>query len=207
MCFTLGMSVVLGTVSFAWAIHEWFQYRCLQYSLGIGYWGVMELLQAVQHLYAAGPEDDYAMCANRTNQMLTDLAAAHIVFQPLFVSMLLMSMYRRHDITARIEADLIFNLTLAGAFWYVLYPWYCELTNTEQMARQFATPECPNYMWLGEGYDGYLGQTTPNLLHKPCTYYAPTKTNHLAWVVPSPRQNYVYPSGMLKFMHNACCRC
>jgi len=170
MCFTMGMSAILATFSFAWATYEWKQFKCLQYSLGLGYFGVMEALQVVQHFYAAGPEDDYAMCQNRINQKLTDLGVVHIIFQPLFICMGLMSMYRRFDLAARIEADLIFKLCLFAGFWFAAYPWVVGIMGMEQTFIPKATEECPNYMWLLEGYDASANFTTPNLEHVSCEF-------------------------------------
>lgn len=195
----MGMSACMGTLSFAWAAWEYKQFKCMQYSLGLAYWGVMEWLQVVQHWYAAGPEDNYAMCANPINQHLTDAGSTHIIFQPLFTCMTLMSMFRRHDIAARIESDLIFNLCLFGGLWWVCYPWACALMGVDQTFMPVATEECPNYMWLREGYDASLGATTPNLEHKPCTYYAPTTSGHLAWAVPTPKQTYFNPGASVHF--------
>ena len=93
-------------------------------------------------MYAARSEDNYAMCNDPTNQFLTDMASAHIIFQPLFISMLLMSMYRRHDITARIEADLIWKLSAFMGLWYVSYPWGCALMGVPQ---DFATRATGTY--------------------------------------------------------------
>lgn len=195
----MGMSAFLASLSFAWATFEYKQFKNIQYSLGIGYWGIMEGLQVVQHIYAAKPEDDYAMCSNKINQELTNLGLAHIIFQPLFVCMILMSMYRKHDITARIEADLIINLCFAGALWWLVYPWYCAFRGVPQVLIPKATPECPNYMWLNQGYDGFLGKDTPNVNNQPCTYYADTPTGHLAWSIPMYRHSYFVPSGSIHF--------
>lgn len=199
MCFTMGMSLIMGLFAFAWAGYEYTNFKCLQYSLGMGYWGVMELLQVAQHWYAAGPEDDYAMCSDPVNQKLTTLGILHIVFQPLFLSMGLMSMYRRHDITARIEADLIFKLCLFGGFWFCSYDWASKLMGFRKTMIPIATEECPNYMWLQEGYDASLGFTTPNIPGHACTFYPPTKSGHLAWAVPVYKQTYFLPGNSLHF--------
>ena len=145
------MSAFFGAVAFIWAFIEWRNFRCLQYSLGLGYFGLMEWLQVVQHIYAAKPEDDYAMCSNRINSELTNLGVIHIIFQPLFISMGLMSMYRRFDIQARFEADLIFKLCLFAGLWFGSYSWGCALLGYPMTMITRATEEHPNYMWLNEG--------------------------------------------------------
>lgn len=113
------MSLALAAGNFALAAYEWNNFRCLQYTLGIGYWGIMETLQFLQHFYAASPDDDYRMCENRINNRLVDITAIHLVFQPLFLSMCLMGMYRRYDLTARIEADLVWRMCLVFAVWFL----------------------------------------------------------------------------------------
>lgn len=194
MCYTQGASLALSTAAFLLAAYEHRRFKCWQYSFGIAYWGIMELLQVVQHSYAAGPEDDYAMCANRTNQYLTKIGNVHIILQPVVLSLSMMSMYRRHDLEARIIGDFVFRLALLAALWFPSYSWICHLMGVPMELRKPATEDCPNYDWLMEGYDGYLKQTTPNIPGQPCVYYAPTESGHLAWVIPSLRQMYWFPS-------------
>lgn len=121
MCFTKGMGTALAAGAFALAAYEWKRFKCPQYSIGIAYWGVMEVLQTLQHFYAASPDDNYAMCKSRMNNALTSITSIDLVFQPLFVSMLVMSMYRRYDLTARIEADLIWRMCFLFAIWFMRY--------------------------------------------------------------------------------------
>jgi hypothetical protein len=177
----MGMSIVLSAVSLGWAAYEFQQFQSWQYSAGIAYWGVMEALQALQHVYAARPEDNYAMCGDPMNRQLTDLGAIHIIFQPLFVCFVCMSMYRRHSMEARIEADLIQKLCLCMGLWYLSYSLVCKLMGSELELMPPATEDCPNYMWLYEGYDGFLKQSSPNKPGQACTFYAPTRSGHLAW--------------------------
>ncbi|CAB9510664.1 Synaptic ras GTPase activating protein [Seminavis robusta] len=199
MCFTQGMSVTLAVASFASAWYEWRSFRSWQYSAGIAYWGLEEVIQAVQHSYAASADDDYAMCKNRTNQMLTDMGAAHLVFQPVFVSFTLLSMYRKHDIEARILSDFIFKLCVLAGFWFVSYSWICAAMGVDQSLLPPATEDCPNYQYLYEGYDGFLNKTTPNQPGSACVYYAPTETGHLAWAIPIYKQSYYFPSPSVHF--------
>jgi len=60
----MGMSFTLASSAFLMAIYEWKCFHCRQYSLGIAYWGLMEMLQVFQHIWAAEEKDDYAMCSN-----------------------------------------------------------------------------------------------------------------------------------------------
>ena len=194
MCFSMAMSMTLATTAFAVALYE---YRCFQnrwYSIGIAYWGLMELLQGFQHIWAADASDNYAMCGNKINQILTDLGCLHIVFQPLFSCMLMMSMFRKYDPEARVQADLIFNMCLLAGCWFMIND-VAEMVGIRLSdTTSPATEANPNYSWIMEGYDGYLGDKTPNIQGESCTYYAPTKTGHLAWVVGQWRQNYFTPS-------------
>lgn len=191
----MGMSAGLATSAFAIAIYE---YRCFQnrwYSLGIAYWGLMELLQAFQHIWAADASDNYAMCSNEINQLLTDIGIVHVVFQPLFSCMLMMSMFRKFDPEARIQADLIWNMCFLAGCWFMLNDIMDMVWRSEPNRALPATKEHPNYTWLQEGYDGRLGMTTPNIPGTSCTYYAPTETGHLAWAVSMYHQSYHSPGG------------
>jgi len=200
MCFTMGMSACLATISFASAYYEYRCFRSYQYSLGIAYWGVMESLQVAQHFYAAGPEDNYAMCENRVNQKLAQLGNVHLIFQPLFFSLLNMSMFRRHDIEMRIIGDFLFRLCLVVALWFASHSWISILMGVDQGLLPPATKECPNYQWMMEGYDGYFQKTTPNIPGRPCVFYAPTETGHLAWAIPIFKQTYFFPSPAVHFL-------
>ena len=82
MCYTQSMSVLLAMGAFGVAAYEYYSFRCPQYSMGIAYYGLMELLQAIQHFYVAVPEDNYSMCHSPMNQFLTSLAVLHICFNP-----------------------------------------------------------------------------------------------------------------------------
>ena len=199
MCFTKSMSAFLAMANFALAAYEWKNFKCLQYSLGLAYWGVMEVLQLIQHFYAASPEDNYAMCQNNTNILITEVTMLHLIFQPVFICMLLMGLYRRHDITARIEADLIWNMSFFFGLWFC-WPYVVPIMlRTRQDLAQRGTERCPNYDWLQIGYDGILKQATPDWRGMPCTYHAPTKTGHLAWTFPMPKTTYFLPGTSLHF--------
>jgi hypothetical protein len=52
---------------------------------------------------------------------------------------------------------------------------------------------------LFKGYDDFLQKETPNIPGYPCTYYAPTRSGHLAWAVPVYRQSYSFPGNSLHF--------
>lgn len=193
----MGMSFVLASTAFAVAAYEWKQFKCRQYSFGIAYWGLMEMLQCFQHVWAAEENDNYAMCGNTINQLLTEIGGIHVVFQPLFNCMLMMSLYRRFDIQARIQADLIYNMCLLAGIWFSLSPIMDLLVREEEFLATPATPESPNWDWLQEGYDGRLGKSTPNIPGYSCTYYAPTNTGHLAWVLPMHPGSYFWPGTSL----------
>lgn len=47
--------------NFAVALYEHKCFGCQQYTLGIAYFGLMELLQFFQHFWLAVPEDGYQM--------------------------------------------------------------------------------------------------------------------------------------------------
>lgn len=188
----MGISFLLASVAFAVAAYE---YKCFQnrwYSIGIAYWGLMELLQAFQHIWAADASDNYAMCSNQINQILTDLGVLHVVFQPVFSCMMMMSMFRRFDPETRVQADLIFNMCVLAGCWFVFHD-VMDNFREVSLVRPRATEDHPSYNWMGEGYDARLGMSTPNIPGESCTYYAPTKTGHLAWAVAMYHESYFAP--------------
>jgi hypothetical protein len=112
------MSICLALANFSLAAFEYKNFHCLQYSPGIAYWGAMELLQLMQHFVAASPHDNYAMCESKININMTRVAMLHLTFQPTFLCMLLMGLYRRFDLTARIEADLVLRMSIFVGLWF-----------------------------------------------------------------------------------------
>ena len=194
MCHTQAISFGLAIGIFIVAAYEYKTFRNVQYSIGLAYFGLMEFLQGVQHSWLAVPEDNYAMCANPTNQFLTFLGGLHVCFQPLFCNMALTAFFRRSDFRDRIEGNLVQKLCLLSALWMLsTYIWAITWPDDPNMAPP-ATEACPNYEWLREGYDGYLQETTPNIPGHSCTYQSPSEEGHLAWVLPMHQATYFFPN-------------
>jgi len=120
-----------------------------------------------------------------------------VVFQPLFNCMIMMSLFRRFDAIARIQADLIYNICLLGALWFCLNPVLDIVWRKEEWLVSRPTESHPNWDWIQEGYDARLGKSTPNVPGFSCTYYAPTATHHLAWAIPYYPASYFYPGTSL----------
>jgi len=199
MCYTQAMSFWLATACFAVAWYEYRTFKCLQYSLGLAYFGLMEMLQAVQHSWLAVPEDDYAMCKNPMNQFLTFLGGLHICYQPLFVNMVFSGHFRRTNVRDRIESDLIQKLCILGGTWIISRYFYAILWPDNPALAPVATEACPNYEWVQTGYDPHMNFTTPNLPGHSCTYKSPSKEGHLAWAMPLYQVTYMVPSTSLHF--------
>jgi len=195
MCFTAGISLTLACLAFALGaaiIHRGLPIRA---GLAIIFIGAMELLQFFQHMVVATPEDNYAMCANSTNQFLTFLGYVHYCFQPMAIHWISLSMDRRTNLKMRHQSDMIFRLCLLFAAFtisrYILAVW-----SPENMAPP-SSKECPNYEWFKEGYDAGTGEMTPNLPGRSCTYIPKTSTGHLAWAVPLYQATYLAPHSSL----------
>lgn len=105
--------------------------------------------------------------------------------------------HRRHSIKLRIQGDLIHKLCLLGAAALAMkyYLTWFDLPSQKPLP----TKDCPNYEWLGEGYDGSLdsGFVTPNLPGQSCTFRSATDSGHLAWAVPFYQSSYFVPSTFL----------
>lgn len=182
-CFAFGIFCV------AW--YEYKIFHCQQYSIGLVYFGLMELLQVFQHIWVATPQDNYAMCSNSMNQTLTELGGIHIAFQPYFLNYVLHGLFRRNNLRDRIESDLIQKIQFLGGLWMV-----CAASYWGQLGSP-STKECPNYNWMREGYDDELDFITPNIPGEPCTYISPTKNGHLAWVIPMYYSTYYSPTSSI----------
>ena len=125
--------------------------RLARVSVTILYFGLMELLQTVQYLVVARPEDGYSMCKNSTNQVLTAVGFIHICFQPVFINMALSAMERRNCLQTRYENDIIQRLCIVGALWFasrylLAVYWHPNLAATP-------SEDCPNYEWVRDGFD------------------------------------------------------
>ena len=185
---------------FAVAAWEYKTWKCLQYIIGLAYFGVMELLQAVQHRWLAVPEDGYAMCKDPTNQMLTFLGFLHIAFQPFFSNMVFMAVFRRTNLRDRIESELIQRICVFLGMWLLSSYFLAIFYPDNPHLAPPSTEECPNYEWMREGYDPYMNYTTPNVPGHSCTYKSPSENGHLAWVVPLYQATYFWPSASSHFL-------
>lgn len=103
------------------------------------------------------------------NQILTDLGVLHVVFQPVFSCMMMMSMFRRFDPETRVQADLIFNMCVLAGCWFVFHD-VMDNFREVSLVRPRATEDHPSYNWMGEGYDARLGMSTPNIPGESCTF-------------------------------------
>ena len=183
------MSAFFAACSVGLAVHIYRRDKEVRVAIGILYFGSMELLQSIQYLVIAESEDDYAKCGEYSNQFLTVLGLLHICFQPFFSNWLTTAFYK-DDMATRIEKDLIGRITLLGGCW--LFGRYLYSVMNPQLAGR-SSVDCPNYDWLDDGYDGFLGAETPNLPGKACTYRPVTNTAHLAWAVPLAEPTYIIP--------------
>lgn len=196
MCFSQGMSAALAVFGFALAAYEHYALKCPRYTIGILYYACMELLQTIQYSFLAEPENDYAMCHDKTNQALTILAGLHICFQPLFTNMLFSSFFRTKNIRDRHESDMIQRLCWFTAVWFICSFFMANFSPDYQPS----TEACPNYEYVKEGYDGFLKATTPNVPGLPCTFRPEKSTSgHLAWVLPLYQNTYFMPGSSIHF--------
>jgi hypothetical protein len=193
MCFSGEMSACFALISVVAAAWLYRRHGSLKFSLAILYFGSMELLQTVQYLYIAEPEDGFAMCKNPTNQFLAMLGMLHICFQPFFCNMALFSIACRKSLRFRIQSDMVQNLCLLGGVWcfsrYLLAVYWPD--NPDMAARP--SEACPNYEWIRDGYDAGVGWETPNLPGHSCTFRSHSKTGHLGWAVPMYQSTYFVP--------------
>ena len=102
MCFSQEMSAALAALCFAVAAFEHQRIRSIRYTMGLAYFGLMELLQAVQYSWIAEPEDGYAMCRNPVNQFLTVLGGIHVAFQPFFIGKKIRSSWQKKYIRQKV---------------------------------------------------------------------------------------------------------
>jgi len=166
--------------------------------LAILYFGAMEMLQTVQYLYIAEPEDGYARCKDPMNQFLTFVGYLHIWFQPVFSNMVFTAMPRLSSLKARIEGDLINKFCLIGAVLGLSRYWLAAFWPDNPAMAPRPTRDCPNYEWVRDGYDGLLGDfETPNLPGHSCTFRSNSGSGHLAWAIPMYQSTYFVPSTFL----------
>jgi len=163
--------------------------------LPILYFSAMELLQTVQYLVLAVPEDDYAQCANPINQYLTVIGIVHICFQPYFCHMIVTGPSRQLEVRYRFENDMVSKLAIAAGVWHLLRYGLAILGYEGDRPSE----ACPNYEWIRDGYDANIEWTTPNLPGHSCTFQSNTPTGHLAWAVPLAPASYFVPGTSLHF--------
>jgi len=154
------------------------------------YFATMELLQTVQYMYLAVPEDDYAMCKSPINQYLTVAGFVHIIFQPYFCNMAVTATSRTRHVRYRFENDMISKLCLVFAVW-CLVRYGLAIYSDEYYQRP--TEDCPNYEWVRDGYDAHIRWSTPNLPGHSCTFESNTPTKHLGWALPLVPASYFLP--------------
>ena len=199
MCFSGEMSAVFGLICFGLGAIVWAGGRPKRLAVSMAYFGLMELLQTVQYMFVAKPEDGYEMCKSPTNQFLTFLGTVHIAFQPFFANMAICSVDRLWDIKIRYQNDIILRLSLLFAVWGLSRYWLAVYWPDNPNLAARPSKDCPNYEWLREGYDAGIGWETPNLPGHSCTFISNTTTRHIAWAVPGYQATYFMPGVSLHF--------
>lgn len=81
MCWNGQASAALAIVGLSTTIYSWYKKEPTDLWMTLGYFSLMELLQAFTYLYLN-------MCDNPSNQVATYLGYLHITFQPFFVNFL-----------------------------------------------------------------------------------------------------------------------
>jgi hypothetical protein len=199
MCFSGEMSACFALMSVVAAAWLYQRHGNAHESMAVLYFGSMELLQTVQYLYIAEPEDGFSMCKNPTNQTLAALGYLHICFQPFFMNMSVWALRRRKSLQHRIKNDIVQNLCLWGGLWmfsrYLLAVFWPD--NPDMAARP--SEACPNYEWIRDGYDAGIGWDTPNLPGHSCTFRSHTNTGHLGWAGPMYQATYFVPGVSIHF--------
>ena len=79
MCWSFGASAVFALLGFGFAIHFARKKESKLIWIPLGYFAIMETLQALSYLYLG-------TCTSSGNQLLTFLSYMHVVFQPFFVN-------------------------------------------------------------------------------------------------------------------------
>jgi len=83
MCWSFEASVLLSIIGLVVTLYLAFKKRSKFLWIPIGYFFLMEALQALQYLFLND-------CSSPANQLLTLLGYLHIVFQPFFINMIIM---------------------------------------------------------------------------------------------------------------------
>ena len=83
MCWSFGASSILALIGFAVAITLACRKKDFAIWLPLGYFGLMELLQALTYLVIGE-------CSSPANQLLTVLGYLHVSFQPFFINLFAM---------------------------------------------------------------------------------------------------------------------
>jgi len=83
MCWSFGASAIIAILGLVISLYLAFKKRSPLLWIPIGYFSLMEIIQAVSYLYLNN-------CNSPANQLLTFLSYIHIVFQPFFVNMITM---------------------------------------------------------------------------------------------------------------------
>ncbi len=79
MCWSLGASAIFAVIGLAFAVHLATRKESKLLWMPLGYFALMEGLQAVTYLYLG-------TCDSSGNQLLTFLSYMHVVFQPIFIN-------------------------------------------------------------------------------------------------------------------------
>lgn len=193
LCFSAEMSAFYALVCFGLGGIVYAAGRSKRLAISMAYFGLMELLQTVQYMFVATPQDDYAMCQSPTNQFLTVLGLVHICFQPYFCNMAFGAPLRPNNLHFRYMNDMVLRLCLLYAGWmFGRYWWAMYWPDNPNLAAR-PSEACPNYEWIRDGYDSGIGWTTPNLPGHSCTFLANTETRHIAWAFPLYQATYFVP--------------
>ncbi|MAF35132.1 hypothetical protein CMO91_04775 [Candidatus Woesearchaeota archaeon] len=110
MCWSFGASTVLAIIGFVMAFYLWKKKESILLWLPVGYFGVMELLQALAYPVLG-------QCNVPMNQLVTVLGYMHVAFQPFFVNMF--AMYFIPKQTRKKIQGFVYTLCFVGA-WLIL---------------------------------------------------------------------------------------
>ncbi|PIN89558.1 hypothetical protein COU60_03020 [Candidatus Pacearchaeota archaeon CG10_big_fil_rev_8_21_14_0_10_34_76] len=109
MCWSLAASAIFGIVGLAFAGHLAFKKESKLIWMPLGYFALMEGLQAITYLYLGS-------CDFSGNQLLTFLSYMHIVFQPIFINAFIL-----YFIPAKVRKKIIWPVfTLAAIITIIL---------------------------------------------------------------------------------------
>lgn len=126
MCWSIEASFVVATAGIAGTTHLYRKKDHPFLWLTVGWFSLMELLQAFTYLYIGS-------CENPNNQMLTLLGAYHIALQPIFVC--LISLYFVHPAVRSKISPIVIIASFAISLMLLveIYPWSWAAPRVDNM--------------------------------------------------------------------------